>query len=110
MTHISYLSVPTNYAKLSGLRTTKLSTSQCLQVRNLGAASRAPAQGFARAVGILRLHRGGSDAKLIHRVVGTIQSLMDCWTEGLSSSGNFTATENEHRLYRTEEKWVTDML
>ena len=73
--------------------------------------ARSPAQGFAQAAGILSLHRGGCDARLIHVAVGTLQFLVGCWTEGLSSSGAIiAAAENEHRLSQRGEKWATDVL
>lgn len=60
--------------------------------------ARSSVQGPAQAVGILRLHWGGSDVELTHVVVGTIWFLVGCWTEGLSSSRAVVtaATENEH--------------
>lgn len=67
--------------------------------------ARSSVQGPAQAVGILRLHWGGSDVKLTHVVVGTIQFLVGCWTESLSSSGAVTAaTENEHGCIKEEKK------
>lgn len=58
----------------------------------------------------MRFHWGGFDAKLTCVVVGNNSVPCGLLDEGLNSSEAVTAaTENEHRLYRGGEKWLTDV-